>query len=526
MSENVIFYFALVIFVATYFIIATEKIHKTVAALVGASLMMLFVLEGPGHGPENNQEVNTEIIAPLPEAEGIGGAAVAAPEAENTDPVAETTEIAESTMENASGTEVSTNVEENAVIATGEEPSVMSTEESAKLKRYDELDVFARYVDFNVIFTLAGMMLLVNILSTTGIFQYVAIKCAKISKAEPVRMLILLVMATAILSAFLDNVTTILLIAPVTLVVTAQLRISPIPFLMAETIASNIGGTATLIGDPPNLLIGSKAGLGFMPFLINLAPFVLTILIIYCIILYIYYAKRMSVTVEHRAAVMEMDENAAITDMANMKRGGIIMLLTIVGFLVHSKFGLQSCVVAFAGASLGLLFCKVDVDHALEKIEWSTLFFFMGLFVLVYGADQAGLMLKFGELLGFMHNWNPLLIILVIMWVSGICAGVMNNVSFTAAMIAVIGSFIDQTPSFAGNIEMTHLLWWGLALAVCLGGNATLVGAAANLVTAGIAEKAGHKMTFKHFLWYGLPVTFGSLVAASLYIVGRYFLIA
>ena len=135
-------------------------------------------------------------------------------------------------------------------------------------------------------------------------------------------------------------------------------------------------------------------------------------------------------------------------------------------------------------------------------------------------------MLKFGELLGFMHNWNPLLIILVIMWVSGICAGVMNNVSFTAAMIAVIGSFIDQTPSFAGNIEMTHLLWWGLALAVCLGGNATLVGAAANLVTAGIAEKAGHKMTFKHFLWYGLPVTFGSLVAASLYIVGRYFLIA
>ena len=368
------------------------------------------------------------------------------------------------------------------------------------------------------------MMLLVNLLSGTGLFQYVAIKCAKLAKGLPIRTMILLVFATAVLSAFLDNVTTILLVAPVTLLVANELGVPPIPFLMAETMASNIGGTATLIGDPPNLIIGSVAQLDFAAFLINLAPFIVVVMILYSICLWVYYSKRMKVTVEKRALIMELDENAAITDRHNLRRGGIVMLLTIIGFLVHGAVGLQPCVVAMAGAALALALCKVDVDHALEKIEWSTLFFFMALFILVCGAEQCGLMAKIDNVLQLMGGWSVLTIVLVIMWGSALAAAVMNNVSFTAAMVTVVASFIAATPAFRDSVECQHLLWWGLALSVCLGGNASLVGAAANLVTVGIAEKNGYKVSFSQFLVYGVPVTLGSMVLASIYIIVRYYL--
>ncbi|MFA7230940.1 MAG: ArsB/NhaD family transporter, partial [Victivallaceae bacterium] len=390
-------------------------------------------------------------------------------------------------------------------------------------EHFEKLDTYARYVNFDVIFTLAGMMLLVNILSGTGIFQYIAIKSAKIAKGSPTRTMILLVVSTAILSAFLDNVTTVLLVAPVTLLVAAELGIPAIPFLMAETMASNIGGTATLIGDPPNLIIGSVAHLDFMSFIINLTPFVAIILAIYCVCLKLYYSKRMVVTVEKRARIMELDESAAITDHSNMKCGGIVIILTIIGFLLHGAVGIQPCVVAMSGAALGLAVCKVNVDHALEKIEWSTLFFFMGLFVIVSGAEHGGLMEKFGDLLAFTANWNVLVTVLLVMWVSAIAAAIMNNVSFTAAMVTVVATFLAKTPAFQDNLANQHLMWWGLALAVCLGGNGTIVGAAANLVTAGISEKSGHKITFKEFMIYGFPVTLFSMIASSIYIIIRYF---
>lgn len=388
---------------------------------------------------------------------------------------------------------------------------------------YDKLDTFSRYSNFDVVFTLAGMMLLVNLLSGTGLFQYVAIRCAKVARGLPIRTMILLVLATAFLSAFLDNVTTILLVAPVTLLVCNELGVPPIPFLMAETMASNIGGTATLIGDPPNLIIGSIAGLNFADFLINLAPFIIVVMAIYCICLWVYYSKRMHVTVEKRALIMELDERAAITDWSNLRRGGIVMVLTIFGFLVHGALGLQPCVVAMAGATLALLICKVDVDHALEKIEWSTLFFFMALFILVCGAEYCGLMEKIGSLMSLMDGWPVPVVVLVIMWVSALAAAVMNNVSFTAAMVTVVAAFISSTPAFSHSMECRNLLWWGLALAVCLGGNASLVGAAANLVTVGIAEKNGHQVGFMDFLKYGVPVTLGSMVLASAYILARYY---
>ena len=244
---------------------------------------------------------------------------------------------------------------------------------------------------------------------------------------------------------------------------------------------------------------------------------------IYCICLWVYYSKRMHVTVEKRALIMELDERAAITDWSNLRRGGIVMVLTIFGFLVHGALGLQPCVVAMAGATLALLICKVDVDHALEKIEWSTLFFFMALFILVCGAEYCGLMEKIGGLMSLMDGWPVPVVVLVIMWVSAIAAAVMNNVSFTAAIVTVVAAFISSTPAFNHSMECRNLLWWGLALAVCLGGNASLVGAAANLVTVGIAEKNGHQVGFMDFLKYGVPVTLGSMVLASAYILARYY---
>ncbi|UDQ97619.1 ArsB/NhaD family transporter [Lentisphaerota bacterium WC36G] len=470
-----LFWFATIVFFGTYIAIATEKFHKTTVALAGAMMMFFVILEGPSHSEiDHSKPTITEVIS-------------------------------QSVMGKEYHNQVSNVIE--------------------KAETYDRLNGFSRYVDFDVIFTLAGMMLLVNILSGTGVFQYIAIKCAKYSRGSPIRTMILLVLATAILSAFLDNVTTVLLIAPVTLLVAAELDVNPIPFLMAETMSSNIGGSATLIGDPPNLIIGSYAGLNFSQFLINLSPFIIIVLIIYCIALYLHYGKKMEVNVEKRARIMELDENAAITDVDNMRRGGAVMIITIIGFLLHGALHLQPSVVAMGGATLALVICKIDVDHQLEKIEWSTLFFFMGLFIVVNGAQQAGLMDEFGKLLAFTKSWHPLLTILVVMWVSGIAAAVTNNVSFTAAIVSVIGAFLAAQDNimFTGNTDLKELMWWGLALAVCLGGNGTIVGAAANLVTAGVAEKSGIKITFKEFLRYGVPVTLGSLVLASIYIVARFY---
>ncbi|MCP3968413.1 MAG: ArsB/NhaD family transporter [Lentisphaerae bacterium] len=466
------FWFATIVFFGTYILIASEKVHKTTAALVGAGLMMLVVLQGPIHEAGDGNEKAAFSVSQVIE-KSLNARKTLLKHAENSE-------------------------------------------------RYENLDVFARYINFDVIFTLTGMMMLVNILSGTGIFQYVAIMSAKVAKGSPVRTMILLVIATAVLSAFLDNVTTVLLIAPVTLLVAAELGVPAIPFLMAETMASNIGGTATLIGDPPNLIIGSVARLDFAAFLVNLSPFILIILAIYCVCLWFYYSKRMSVTVEQRARIMELDEKAAITDHGNMRRGGIVMIITIVGFLIHGALHIQPCVIAMSGAALGLLVCKVDVDHALEKIEWNTLFFFMGLFAVVSGAEYAGLMNKFGSLLKMTEGWNVLVVVIVVMWVSGIAAAIMNNVSFTAAMVTVVYVFLANSPNFNTGAEK-DLMWWGLALSVCLGGNGTLVGAAANLVTTGIAEKNGHRISFAEFLRYGIPVTLFSLVAASIYITIRYY---
>ncbi len=476
-----LFWYAMIVFFGTYILIASEKVHKTVAALLGGMLMLVVGLEGPLHISNGN---------------GHGRASI--------------TEVIERSM---ASLQMKSQVQEEI------------NRQHEQSERYTRLDMFARYANFDVIFTLAGMMILVNILSGTGLFQYIAIKCAKFARGSPTRTMILLVLSTAFLSAFLDNVTTILLVAPVTLLVATELDLPPLPFLMAETIASNIGGTATLIGDPPNLIIGSVADLNFLAFIINLMPFVIVIMLLYCVCLRQHYRHRMIVTVDKRARIMDLNEREAISDPVILRRGCIVMGFTSLGFLLHGMMHIQPCVVAMSGATAAMLCCKVNVDHALEKIEWSTLFFFTGLFIVVNGADHAGVMAWFGSLLKFTHAWNPLVVVLLVMWISAVASAITNNVSYTAAMVTIIAAFINQAPLFRGNIEVQHLMWWGLALAVCLGGNGTLVGAAANLVTAGIAGKAGIHVGFRDYLRFGLPVTFGSMVAATIYITVRYYLL-
>ena len=477
------FWAAAAIFVITFAVIATEKIHKTACVLVGSALMLLFVLPAGHEAQAPDEQKPLPAIEKQVTASGKGSV----PEFQAPAPPKAAPEILEAA------------------------------------EKYNALDNYSKYVNFDVIFTLAGMMLLVNILSKTGLFQYIAIKAVKLARGYPARTMILLVMATAILSAFLDNVTTVLLVVPVTFIVASQMKVSPVPFIMAETLASNIGGTATLIGDPPNLIIGSTVGLNFMAFLVNLAPFILLILLIYCAVLYFYYGRKMSVTVEQRARIMEMDESQSITDPGTLKKAGTIMLLTILGFLVHGVFGIQPCVVAMTGAAVCLAVCRVNVDQMLEKIEWGTLFFFLGLFIIVAGADYAGVMAKVGSYLQFTADWHPLAIILTLMWICGVAVAVINNVSFTAVAVTIILGFLKTVPVFQGNVPLQHLLWWGVALALCLGGNFTLYGAAANLVTAGLAQQSGHKVNFRIFAAYGVPVTACALLASSLYVTIRYF---
>lgn len=390
---------------------------------------------------------------------------------------------------------------------------------------HTELDPFSTHVDFDVIFTLAGMMVLVNLLSETGLFEYVAIKSAKLAKGSPVNTLVLLVVATAVLSAFLDNVTTVLLIAPVTLVVAGQLKVNPIPFLMAETLASNIGGAATLIGDPPNLIIGSKAGLSFGAFMINMAPTIVIMVALYATVLYFFYRNKLKVTVEQRAQIMEFNEKDAITNYKLLKRAGLIMGITLVGFLLHGVLHLKPSVVAMSGATAGLLFCTKNVEHALAKIEWETLFFFIGLFILVRGADQAGLMATIGDLFNKISHWHPLAFIIFMVWICGIGAAIMNNVSFTAAIVIIMQNFMNNSEVYAQNPALQSTLWWALAFSVCLAGNGTAVGAAANLVTIGIAEKSGINIKFSTFIKYGLPVTVVTLMMTTVYVVIRYHLL-
>jgi Na+/H+ antiporter NhaD/arsenite permease-like protein len=385
----------------------------------------------------------------------------------------------------------------------------------------------AQGIDFNTIGLLTGMMIIISITKQSGVFQYLAIWSAKKVRADPWGVLVMLVLVTAVLSALLDNVTTVLLIAPVTLLITEELKVSAYPYLFAEIFASNIGGTATLIGDPPNIMIGSAVGLSFNDFLFNLGPIVAVILLVTLIPIYLIWGRGLQTTDENRQRVMDMPEAEAITDRRLLWQSLLVLALVVTGFVVAHQIDKQPATIAMSGAALLLLLHNLPhhiteqshkVHSTCGEVEWITIFFFIGLFVVVYGVESTGLLEMLAHQVLELTGGDPAVTAISIIWVSAIASAIVDNIPFVATMIPLIE---NMGPALGGAEHLTPL-WWSLALGSCLGGNGSLIGASANLIVAGLAERAGRPIRFMPFLLMAFPLMLLSIVISTAYVYLRY----
>jgi Na+/H+ antiporter NhaD/arsenite permease-like protein len=373
-------------------------------------------------------------------------------------------------------------------------------------------------IDWNVIFLLFGMMVIVGVLRQTGVFEYVAIWAAKRAKGRPFRVMALLCLITAVASAGLDNVTTVLLIAPVTLLVCERIGVRPVPFLIAEALASNIGGTATLVGDPPNLIVASRSGLGFNDFLVNLAPIVVVMLVAFVAVSRFLFRKDFAASPDQVAEVMELDEREAIQDPALLVRSLIVLGLVLAAFTLHGVLHLEPSVVALLGAGLLVAISGLRPQTYLVDVEWETLLFFAGLFILVGSLVKTGVIdLLAGGLTGLTGNSLPTAMMLIL-WGSAALSAIVDNIPFVATMTPVVDQLVGSGGPFAGKDG----LWWALVLGADLGGNATAIGASANVVVAGIAKRNGHTLGFWEFTKYGAVVAVITLTIATPYLLLRY----
>ena len=374
---------------------------------------------------------------------------------------------------------------------------------------------FVQYIDFNVIFLLVSMMIIVNITTRSGVFSYLANELLKMTKGHPVLILIALGIFTAVVSAFLDNVTTVILIMPITFAIARKLEIDPIPYLLTEVFASNIGGTATLIGDPPNIIIGSAAGFSFMDFVNNLTLVVAVILIAVLAVMVLFFRKKLATTAEKMKEAANIDNTHTITDVPLMVRSMIVLALVILGFVTHDITHIETCVAAMLGSSFLLLFEKpTDI---LRDVEWNTIFFFIGLFIIIGGVEASGGIKLMAEWILRVTQGSQEAASMLILWASGIISGIIDNIPYTATMSPMLVE-IQKTM----GADYTTPLWWCLSLGACLGGNMTMIGAAANVIVSESAAKEGHPMFFLRFMKYGVIVVAISLIISSLYINLRY----
>jgi Na+/H+ antiporter NhaD/arsenite permease-like protein len=378
----------------------------------------------------------------------------------------------------------------------------------------DQHDAFAA-IDLNVILLLAGMMVMASIISKTGLFEWLALYSLRITHGRPLPLLLILCAVTAALSAFLDNVTTVVLLVPVTLSVTRRLDVSPLPYLISQILASNIGGTATLIGDPPNILIGSAAGLNFNDFLVNLAPVTIVIFVVFIGLMALFFRRGLKVPTERREQALEATADTAITNRPLLIKSLIVLGLTLIGFLAHQALGLEAATIALLGATVLMLIASVDPHEALGEVEWKTLFFFVGLFVLVEAVIEVGIVDGVGEWLVGVVGDDVGVASVAMLWVSAGASAIIDNIPYTASAIPLVRHLVESgLPA--------DPLWWSLALGACLGGNLTIVGASANVVVATTAARAGHPIGFWRFLRYGAVVTFVSLAIATIYVYIAY----
>jgi len=365
-------------------------------------------------------------------------------------------------------------------------------------------------VDWNVIFLLIGMMAIANVLSETGVFQWMGIQAVKLGKGDPFRIMTALVVLTGVASAFLNNVSVVVLVAPVTLLVAANLGVNPLPFLIMEILASNIGGTATLIGDPPNILIGSAADIDFVTFAVNMGPVVLCIMVVLLGVGWLFFRKELRAPIREALDVDALDASALITDKELLRKSVTVLVGVVLGFLVHGTLGLQPATIALTGATVLMLWGGLNAEAIWRDIEWGTLFFFVGLFILVEAVQEVGIIGAAGQAAVRLTGGNLPLTSMLVLWVSGLVSGVVDNIPYTATMIPIVKNL--------GRAMPVAPLWWSLALGACLGGNTTLVGSAPNLVVARLSERAGYPISFGKFLLYGLSTTIASLIVSSIYI--------
>ncbi|MEF2560631.1 MAG: ArsB/NhaD family transporter [Eggerthellaceae bacterium] len=376
-------------------------------------------------------------------------------------------------------------------------------------------DTGVEHIDFGTLGVLVGMMIFVAVVKNSGIFEYLAIRAAKIAKGNPWLIMVLFTLITAVLSAFLDNVTTVLLIGPVTYTVCKMLEINPIPFFITEIIASNVGGTATLIGDPPNIMIGSATGLTFFDFLAYDGPAVIVILVVSTIMYYFLYGKKMGVSAEKQASIMQLHAHEAIKSKSLFTKSVVMIVLVAIAFVMHGAVHVEPSVVALAAAAIMLIISRAEVEETLMDVEWSTIGFFAGLFVVVGGLAETGVIEMMAYALIDLTGGDMMITIIVLVWASAIISSFLDNIPLVATLIPII-----QTMETTGIDVMP--LWWAVSLGACIGGIGTLIGASANVVLAGISGKYGHPISFMEYTKVGFPMMIVFTAIACVYLVLRF----
>lgn len=371
------------------------------------------------------------------------------------------------------------------------------------------------YIDFNTIGVLVGMMIFVAIVRRSGMFEYIAVRAAKAVHGDPWKIMVAFTLITALLSAILDNVTTVLLVGPMSIAIARMLKIDPVPFLMGQILASNVGGTATLIGDPPNIMIGSAAHLSFMDFLDNTGFAVLFILIVLILLMKIVYEKKIELGTVDTGAIEKLDPSKSITNRALMRKGIIVLICVIVGFMFHDKLGIESSVIALTAAAVMLIIGREDVNEAIQDVEWTTILFFMSLFVVVGGLTETGIIKELASKIINATDGHPMVTMLVLLWASALLSSILDNIPFVATLIPLILAMQ------ADGMDVTSF-WWAISLGACLGGNGTMIGASANVVLSDISTKHGYPITFKSYLKVGMPFMLLSIVISTVFLVVKF----
>ena len=371
------------------------------------------------------------------------------------------------------------------------------------------------YIDFNTIGLLVGMMVLVAIIRQSGLFEYVAIKAAKMVHRDPWKIMIAFILLTAVLSGILDNVTTVLLVGPMTIAIAKMLEINPVPFLMTQILASNVGGTATLIGDPPNIMIGSAANLSFVDFLKNTGLAVALVIVFMIVMMRFVYKKEIEVEGLDTSKIMNLDPDKSITDKQLLIKGVVVIVLVILGFIFHDQIGMETSVIALTAAAVMLIIGGVNVDNAIQDVEWTTIAFFMALFVVVGGLTETGVIKQVAAVIIERTAGHPVMMMLILLWASALLSSFLNNIPFIATLIPLVLALkadgMDAEP-----------LWWAISLGACLGGNGTMIGASANVVLSDISTKHGYPITFKSYLRVGMPFMLGSVFISMVFLLVKY----